>query len=227
MTGCGYRAMPVSNRGTLNIKLNQIRVDIPTLHTSLFRIAQWELTQGSKVLIQGASGRGKTTFLHLIAGLFAPTEGTVLYDGENIKYLSDDALCRRRRETFGIVFQKLNLLEHLTAEENVFLALRPEERGLAQPALEQLGLGDKKNVRAGKLSMGEQQRVAVARVRAKNPSVILADEPTSSLDDANAERVMKSLISSREDQSLVVVSHDARIRTYFDRVVAFSELVSA
>lgn len=219
--------MPVSNRGTLNIKLNQIRVDIPTLHTSLFRIAQWELTQGSKVLIQGASGRGKTTFLHLIAGLFAPTEGTVLYDGENIKYLSDDALCRRRRETFGIVFQKLNLLEHLTAEENVFLALRPEERGLAQPALEQLGLGDKKNVRAGKLSMGEQQRVAVARVRAKNPSVILADEPTSSLDDANAERVMKSLISSREDQSLVVVSHDARIRTYFDRVVAFSELVSA
>ena len=212
----------------MNIKLTQVVVHLPPSHRFLFRLPQFDVPAGSKMLIQGASGKGKTTLLHLMAGLFSPTEGYVFFDDQNTKYLSDEALCQKRKDHFGIVFQKLNLLDHLTALENVLLTLprQTDSKRIALDALNSLEVGDKEKERAGRLSLGEQQRVAVARVLAKKPEIVLADEPTSSLDDRNATLVIESLLSGGENQTVVVVSHDGRIRDRFSQVFDFSDLVS-
>ncbi len=213
----------------MNIKLSQVTVHLPPSGRFLFRISEFEVAPGAKLLIEGASGKGKTTLLHLMAGLFSPTQGYVFYDEQNIKYLSEEVLCQKRRDHFGIVFQKLNLLDHLTALENVMLTLPRGEsfRDLALESLAALQVADKENERAGSLSLGEQQRVAVARVLAKKPNVVLADEPTSSLDDQNAELVIDKLLSGGKDQTVVVVSHDGRLRRRFSNVLNFSDLVGA
>lgn len=212
----------------MNLKLSGITVTLPPENSVLFRLPSLEIASGSRVLIQGPSGKGKTTLLHLIAGLFAPTEGSVQVGDQNLRYLSDSELCRMRRRHFGIVFQKLNLLEHLTASENVLLAAPPrgtDAREVAK-ALDAVGLSNRADERAGNLSLGEQQRVAVARILVQKPDIVLADEPTSSLDEKNAFLVIRNLIGLDGKRTLVVVSHDHRIEREFTEKLDFERLVT-
>lgn len=213
----------------MKIVLNNIKVNLPKTGQTLFKFKQLTVDSGQKVLIEGESGKGKTTLLHLIAGLFHPQEGEVELGGISLSTLNDEERCRFRRLNVGMVFQKLNLIEHLTAGENVRLGLlgvrdAPEH---AQSALRAVGLKDKIDVRAAVLSLGEQQRVAVARVLAAGPKIILADEPTSSLDDKNAANVMDLLFTAAKDKTLLVVSHDHRIERKFNTLVQFEKLVQS
>jgi putative ABC transport system ATP-binding protein len=175
----------------------------------LYKVDRHRFEAGEPVLIQGASGRGKTTFLHMLAGLFLPTEGQIEVDGKRLLDLNDAERCQLRRERFGIVFQKLNLLSHLTALENVELSGADPQA--AQAALTAVKMGDSGNDRA-----------SVARVLAARPAILLADEPTSSLDDDNAAFVMNSLLAGAKDRLTVVVSHDHRVSGRFKTVIDFA-----
>jgi ABC-type lipoprotein export system ATPase subunit len=168
------------------------------------------------VLLRGASGTGKSSLLHLIAGLMAPTKGSVFVGDQNLAELSDSNRASFRRKSVGLIFQKLNLISHLTVAENVSLA--GGDADAVATALKSVGLSEMTNVKAALLSGGEQQRVAVARVLAQAPDVILADEPTSSLDDVNAQFVIEALKKAAKGKSLLVVSHDDRLQDQFKDV---------
>jgi ABC-type lipoprotein export system ATPase subunit len=210
----------------MNVQLTHLKCFIPGTNDKLFQIKSLTVPKHSKVLIQDPNGCGKTTLLHVIAGLFEPTEGSVLIEGNDLKKLSEKELSHLRRDSFGIVFQKLNLLDHLTAEENVELILNSKNQKAAESALQKVNLHHKKLDRAGFLSLGEQQRVAVARVIAKESSIILADEPTSSLDEKNASEVIDLLLSLPNRPTTIVVSHDSRIRNRFDKVLDWKDVVN-
>jgi len=209
----------------MNIHLSQIEVRLPLSPTALFKVADLKIPTGEKLLIKGPSGRGKTTLLHLIAGLFLPYNGNIHIGETRLNSLTDEERTRFRREHFGIIFQKLNLLDHLTPVENVLLSLgtKPEAWEKARLTLSHLELDQRLEHTSNVLSLGEQQRVAIARVLAAEPPIILADEPTSSLDHVNTDRVIKALIGKNTKQTAVVVSHDERIEKYFSRVIDFSE----
>lgn len=200
-----------------DIHLTNIEVSLPNGRT-LFAIPHMSISHGSHILIKGQSGCGKTTFLHLLAGLFSPNQGSVKIGEQDLQEMNDNDLCHFRRQNLGVIFQKLNILDHLTVAENVFLVSRNTD------VLNKVQLSDRKDDRCSYLSLGEQQRVAVARVLAQAPPIILADEPTSSLDQTNSEFVMKALKESAQGKTLIVVSHDERIEKYFDRVIDFKEL---
>lgn len=210
----------------MKITLKDIKVNLPVSGKTLFHLPEFEVESGHKVLIEGESGKGKTTLLHLIAGLFYPAEGEVLLGEQRLNSLSDEERCHFRRANVGIIFQKLNLIEHLTALENVCLALGSLGTARAQAALKAVGLKDHMHERSSVLSLGEQQRVAVARVLASDAKIILADEPTSSLDEKNAANVMDLLFEAAKHKTLVVVSHDHRIEKKFNTVVKFENMVS-
>jgi len=207
----------------LKISLSGIQVNLPDTGQTLFRLKQFSVDSGQKVLLRGESGKGKTTLLHLIAGLFRPATGEVDVGGDKISSWSDEARCAFRRRHMGMVFQKLNLIEHLTALENVGLACASEQR--AADALASVGLEKKIHSRSSVLSLGEQQRVAVARVLAGDAQLILADEPTSALDEKNAANVMELLFKAAKNKTLLVVSHDHRIEANFDSNVQFENVV--
>lgn len=200
-----------------DIHLTNIQVTLPN-GRQLFAIPHMSIVHGSHILIKGQSGCGKTTFLHLLAGLFSPSQGSVRIGEHDLSQMGDGELCHFRRESLGVIFQKLNILDHLTVEENIFLVSKNTD------VLKKVKLADRKKDRCSYLSLGEQQRVAVARVLAQAPPVVLADEPTSSLDQVNAEFVMRALKESAQGKTLIVVSHDERIEKYFDQVIDFKEL---
>ena len=213
----------------MKIELKNISVYLPECEKPLFHIPKLEIKSGSKVLIRGPSGHGKTTLLHLIAGLFLPPEGDVVVGEAEFHRMSDHARSDFRKKNIGIIFQRLNLLEQLTAYENVLLGMNSGTELRSKKidkALAKLKVQDKANVLTAKLSLGEQQRVAVARVLAAEPSLVLADEPTSSLDAENAELVQKNLFDAAQGKTLVIVSHDDRISSGFDQVLHFDEWVS-
>ncbi len=178
------------------------------------------------MLIRGASGKGKTTFLHMLAGLFLPTTGRVRIGSHDLTEMSDADRCALRRQHIGLVFQKLNLLEHLTAAENIILA-SGVSRARALSSLKVVQMAGRESDRAAWLSVGEQQRVAVARVLAAEPDLLFADEPTSSLDDRNAEFVMSALLDAAKGKTLVVVSHDHRVAPAFRNVMDFDQWAPA
>jgi putative ABC transport system ATP-binding protein len=212
----------------MQIELNDVAVDIPKTGRELFKLKRLEISSGSKLLIHGASGKGKTTLLHLIAGLLLPRSGKVTLGQHQLHALRDEARARIRMRHIGFVFQKLNLIDYLTSEENIRLSLSGNDDDAILAALKQVGMADRARELCVKLSLGEQQRVAVARVLAARPSVILADEPTSSLDAKNANAVMDALFAAAGTSStLVVVSHDERLRSRFDRSIQFEDLVRA
>lgn len=200
-----------------DIHLTNIQVTLPN-GRQLFAIPHMSIVHGRHILIKGQSGCGKTTFLHLLAGLFSPSQGSVRIGEHDLSQMGDSELCHFRRESLGVIFQKLNILDHLTVEENIFLVSKNTD------VLKKVQLADRKKDRCSYLSLGEQQRVAVARVLAQAPPIVLADEPTSSLDQVNAEFVMKALKESAQGKTLIVVSHDERIEKYFDQVIDFKEL---
>jgi putative ABC transport system ATP-binding protein len=162
-----------------------------------------------------------------MAGLLDPVTGSVEFNNQDLRHLSEVQRSHLRRTQIGLIFQKLNLISHLTATENVGLVLDPKRKGtdVELAALKRVQLLEQANVYAQYLSVGQQQRVAVARILAQKPQLILADEPTSSLDDENSEAVMDSLFEQAANSTLVVVSHDHRIARRFDKVFNFAELV--
>ena len=164
--------------------------------------------------IVGASGSGKSTLLSIMAGLDTPTEGSVWLHGQDLFAMDEDARARVRAQHMGFVFQSFQLLGHLTALENVMLPLelagRTQARSLAREMLERVGLGERLNHYPKVLSGGEQQRVALARAFVMSPSVLLADEPTGSLDHASGERIVELMFALNQAQgtTLVLVTHD-------------------
>lgn len=211
----------------MDIALSKVIVKIGPEQRLLFSIPDLKIKSGEKVLIKGASGKGKTTFLHLLAGLFTPNEGYITIGETQIAKLNEEERSIFRRQHIGIVFQKLNLIEHLTAFENIELSLRDRHKLVrSSDALKAVGLAGREHDRVSVLSLGEQQRVAIARVLAGDSSIVFADEPTSSLDEKNAFEVTELLMRACEGKTLIVVSHDHRIEKYFSKVKDFEELIS-
>jgi putative ABC transport system ATP-binding protein len=184
-----------------------------------------EIEPGSSVAITGPSGCGKSTVLGLIAGLETPATGSVTVGGEKVSSLSEPARTRLRRLEIGLVFQADNLQPFLTALENVGLALAlqgADGYGRCLDVLEDLGLAGEADRLPDELSGGQRQRVAVARALVNRPGVILADEPTGSLDARNSETIVDLLLSSQHaaGATLVVVTHDPDVAGRLDRTVA-------
>jgi putative ABC transport system ATP-binding protein len=178
---------------------------------------------GEFVAILGPSGSGKSTLLALMAGLDRPTEGQVLIDGLEIQDLSEDALAVLRRDHVGFVFQSFRLLDHLTARENVLLPFEISgQRGsenLVDELLRRVDLKDRGHHYPSQLSGGEQQRIALARAFALEPSVLLADEPTGNLDSKNGEVILRILEDLRQQHgtTMVLVTHDPATAARADR----------
>ncbi len=173
--------------------------------------------------IVGASGSGKSTLLSIVAGLDTPTSGTVLLDGQDLFALDEDARAALRGRKLGFVFQSFQLLANLSALENAMLPLellgRPNARAQATEMLRRVGLGERLNHYPRVLSGGEQQRVALARAFVVKPAVLLADEPTGSLDFATGETVMALMFEMNREAgtTLVLVTHDRAISERCDR----------
>ena len=186
---------------------------------------------GEVTLIMGPSGSGKTTLLTMIGGLLRPTSGRVVIDGLEITALPQRELPRIRRQLVGFVFQTFNLLETLTAQENVEVALNvagvtgEEARRRARDLLVEAGLEKRLDFHARDLSGGEKQRVSIARALANSPALLLADEPTANLDSARGHEVMEMLrdLAGREGSAVVVVSHDPRLYDIADRVLLLED----
>ncbi len=182
---------------------------------------------GEFVAVMGPSGSGKSTLLHLIGGLDRPTEGRVLLEGRDLSRLSDEELARLRRRRVGFIFQFFNLVTALNAVENVALPLildgvKPAEAlRRAGEWLARLGLGDRLYHAPDELAGGEQQRVAIARALVIEPAVILADEPTGSLDSRTADEVAGLLrrAASEWGRTVLMVTHNPRIAAYADRIL--------
>ncbi len=181
---------------------------------------------GEFIAIMGSSGSGKSTFLHLCAGIDRPDSGKVIIRGNDITKMKPDELSRYRGRFTGIVFQTHNLLPQLTAYENIVLPavmcgidpLRYEEH--LKKLIAALKIGDRLNHLPGELSGGQRQRVAIARAMINRPQILFADEPTGSLDKENAEEVLDLMLKTREmiGQSLIIVTHDRDIASRADKI---------
>jgi putative ABC transport system ATP-binding protein len=180
---------------------------------------------GQGLLITGQSGKGKTTLLHLLAGLLAPHEGEIWIDDVNLATLRGRALDRFRGQRIGLVFQQphfiasINVLENLVAAG--WLATGKKDRTKARQLLDRLDIGPCAQRKPQQLSAGQQQRAAIARALMNDPAVLLADEPTSSLDDENAHTVADLLLQQAQQAgaSLIVVSHDQRLKELFTQSI--------
>lgn len=176
---------------------------------------------GQHTLIIGDSGCGKTTLLHLLSGLRKPTSGSVCIDEQDISKMSDAGLDKFRGENIGMIFQTPHFVRSLTVEENLLLAQKlsgaSANAKVVKEILDQLQIGEKRSKKTQALSIGEQQRVAIARSLVNNPKVIFADEPTSALDDQNTDRVIELLRGQAEKSgaTLIVVTHDKRLKDDF------------
>jgi len=187
--------------------------------------------RGTLSLVMGPSGSGKTTLLSLLGCLLSPDEGTVFVDGVAVNELSGVEKTVLRRKKISFVFQAFRLLHSLSAIDNVALGLeirdgkRADRMAMARDLLLQFGLGDKLNLEPNELSPGEKQRVAIARALVGSPPILLADEPTASL-DAEAGRNICQILRSQVDQNgrtIVVVSHDPRWKEFADRTITLSD----
>ena len=178
--------------------------------------------KGELCVIVGPSGAGKTTLLNILGGMDSATEGRVTLDGREISALSDHELTNYRRTDVGFVFQFYNLVQNLTALENVELAAEicPESLDAAK-TLEQVGLGSRMNNFPAQLSGGEQQRVSIARALAKNPKMILCDEPTGALDYNTGKAVLKLLQDTCRStgKTVIIITHNSALTQIADRVI--------
>jgi putative ABC transport system ATP-binding protein len=175
--------------------------------------------RGEMLAIMGPSGSGKSTMLGIISGLDTATSGQVFINGQEITHLSESALAEVRNRAIGFVFQTFNLIETLSAQENVELPIQLDPRSRFNPSkrarevLESVGLGERRHHRPSQMSGGEQQRVAIARALVNDPAVIFADEPTGNLDSTNGEAVMKLLkeLNRETGKTFIIVTHDPNV----------------
>jgi putative ABC transport system ATP-binding protein len=192
----------------------------------VLRLGLFVLEPQSNVLVVGPSGCGKTTLLHLIAGLLLASSGSIVVDGEDLSALSARERDRFRGRHIGIVLQQFHLLPTLTAIQNLLVAQSiaglPVDRGAAIAMLSSLGVDERVDAYPHELSVGQQQRVAIARALVNRPKLLLADEPTSNLDDEACAAVADLLLSATQQHgvSLVVATHDSRIKSRIPRELA-------
>lgn len=186
--------------------------------TAVVSLPAWRVEAGEPWLLLGASGSGKTTLLHCLAGILAPSAGTVKVDGIDLATLGGSALDRFRGRNIGLLPQRLHLIDCLSVLDNLLLAQYaaglPRDATMARAALAALGLADRAGDRPHRLSFGQQQRIALARALVNRPKLVLADEPTSNLDDANCAAALELLLeqAARSGAALVIATHDQRVK---------------
>ncbi|MGA2139935.1 MAG: ABC transporter ATP-binding protein [Verrucomicrobiia bacterium] len=196
----------------------------------VIQIGRFTVGPGEQVALVGESGSGKSTLLNLIAGILLPDRGEILLNGTDVTKLAEAARDRFRAANIGYVFQSFNLLQGFTALENVLLGQMFASHGSglerATKLLETVGLGKRLHHKPRALSVGEQQRVAIARALVNEPSLVLADEPTGSLDAKNGGVVLQLLrrICAENKHTLLVVTHDPKVQEQFEKVVRLEEL---
>ncbi len=196
----------------------------------VIQIGRFSVGAGEQVALVGESGSGKSTLLNLIAGILLPDSGEILLNGTDVTKLAEAARDRFRAANIGYVFQSFNLLQGFTALENVLLGQMFASHGSgaerATKLLETVGLGKRLHHKPRALSVGEQQRVAIARALVNEPSLVLADEPTGSLDAKNGGVVLQLLrkICAENEHTLLVVTHDPKVQEQFEKVIRLEEL---
>ena len=210
------------------VEFNQVKkvyhmgeVSIEALHNATFEIEKGEL-----VVIVGPSGAGKTTTLNILGGMDNATSGKVIVDGKDITNLNNKKLIQYRREDIGFVFQFYNLVQNLTARENVELASQIVTNALdIDETLKLVGLEHRKNNFPAQLSGGEQQRVAIARAIAKNPKLLLCDEPTGALDYTTGKQILKTLQDTCRNTgtTVIVITHNSALAPMADRVIRIND----
>lgn len=187
------------------------------------------IKKGETISVIGSSGSGKSTLLNMIGAVDKPTSGKILVDGEDVSQMNDDQLSVFRRRKIGFIFQSFHLIPVLSVEDNikipVLLDKKKPDNEYIEHIIEMLGLADRRNHLPSQLSGGQQQRVAIARALANHPSLVLADEPTGSLDSKNGEEVMALLKNSVAElgQTLVVITHNIDIASQMDRIIKISD----
>ena len=194
----------------------------------VLNVPHFKMEEGEQVALVGSSGGGKTTLLNVIAGITRPDSGSVIVSGVNVTELPEPARDRFRAERIGIVFQTFHLLPAFTALENVLLGMAfagKQSRQYAVELVERVGLKERMHHKPMQLSVGEQQRVSVARALASRPRLMLADEPTASVDLANQENILKLLrdACAERNVSLLLVTHSPDVSQQFERVEQLSE----
>ncbi|MGC9105467.1 MAG: ABC transporter ATP-binding protein [Thermoprotei archaeon] len=205
------------------IKLENVRkVYEGKVPVEALRGVSLEVQRGDFVAVTGPSGSGKTTLLLIMSTLARPTSGKVFIDGVDVTRLNDSELARLRNVKIGLVFQNYNLVERMSALENVELPLiargvpKGERRRIAMEILEALGLKDLAQKRPSEMSGGQQQRVAIARTLAQNPEIVLADEPTANLDSVNSKVVMETFLKANKEfgRTVIIVTHEPDVAAY-------------
>ncbi len=200
---------------------------IGKLETKVLTGLDFKFNPGEMVMVMGPSGCGKTTLLNLLGGIDKPTTGTITVAGNNLGELNAKQLNKFRRTEVGFIFQFYNLIPTLTALENVILGIeaviqdKTELRKKAEKYLNLVGLSDKMHNLPQELSAGEQQRVAIARALAKEPKLILADEPTGNLDEDRGEKIMALMQKLKEElkMTFLIVTHNSSLKKYADRTL--------
>lgn len=186
----------------------------------------FSLDEGRLLIIVGASGAGKTTLLNIIGGMEKASSGDILIDGKNLSKLNENELTKYRRDDVGFVFQHYNLIPNLTALENVELASEISKDSLkADEVLDQVGLSKREGNFPSQLSGGEQQRVAIARALAKNPKLLLCDEPTGALDYQTGKNILKLLqdASRNLNSTVIIITHNSLIKPMADEVIELKD----
>jgi putative ABC transport system ATP-binding protein len=186
-----------------------------------------DIPKSGFVVILGPSGSGKSTMLNMVGCLDLPTRGQVFLDGKDISKMTEDELAQARGQKIGFIFQQFNLLQNLSALENVMIPMifqgksEAQRKERARYLLSSVNLGDRVDHRPSELSGGEQQRIAIARALANNPEIIVADEPTGNLDSSNGKKIMETLIDLHKNyqKTIIVVTHDPTVADYGTQVV--------
>lgn len=208
------KSFPLPGGGTVQI------LDVPQL----------KVDSGEQTVLLGQSGGGKTTLLHIIAGITTPDNGSVLLDGIELTKLSEQGRDRVRAAKLGYVFQTFNLLPGFTALENVRLGMTfgngKHDITRATRLLERVGLGDRLHYKPSQLSVGQQQRISVARALANRPRLLLADEPTANVDAANQQKIIDLIRETCQEEqiALIMVTHDLKLAQQFPRIERLEDL---
>ncbi|MBT3637821.1 MAG: ABC transporter ATP-binding protein [Opitutae bacterium] len=197
--------------------------------TLVVDVDKFSLQFGTQSGMKGESGSGKTTFLHLVAGILKPDQGEILLDGREVSKLSESARDRLRAESIGYVFQSFNLLQGFTCLENVLLASSfagQVKKPWAKELLDRVGLSQRMHYYPRQLSIGQQQRVAVARALANRPKLVLADEPTGNLDPKNGQKALSLLkeLCRENGSALLLVSHEVKVIDAFEHQLRWEDV---
>ena len=215
------------------IEIENLRVAYSSEETGFtLSLESLQVDTGEELCIVGGSGSGKTTLLHALSGIIRPTSGKICIAGQDLSKMGEAELDGFRAQHIGYVFQTFNLLQPLTALENVAIAAslagksQRESRNAAAALLKEMDLESHLNRRPSELSVGQSQRVALARALVNTPTLLLADEPTASLDPTNAERALTSLRAAAQNRgsALVVVNHEPSVQAQFSRVLDLDEV---